>query len=52
MKLLPVSLPLLMGFLKKFMGGKGLDVNGLASLLGDETEEGGGFFAKLKSLFS
>jgi hypothetical protein len=50
MKMLPVVLPLLMGFLKKFMGGKGMDMNGLAGMLGDEG--GGGFFAKLKGLFS
>lgn len=50
MKLLPVVLPLLLGFLKKFMGGKNMDMNGLMGVLGDEG--GGGIFAKIKSLFS
>jgi hypothetical protein len=53
MKLLPVLLPILLGFLKKFMGGKGMDMNGLAGMLSDSggSTEGGGFLAKLKSLF-
>jgi hypothetical protein len=52
MKILPMVLPLLLGFLKKFMGGKGMDMGGLAGLLGGEGEEGGGFLSKLKGLFS
>ena len=43
-------LPLLMGFLKKFMSGKGTDVAGLAGML-EGGDEGGGCFSKLKGLF-
>jgi hypothetical protein len=44
-----VILPLILAGVKKFMGGKNMDVNGLADMLGDT--EGGGFMSKLKGLF-
>lgn len=49
MKMLPLALPLVMGFLKKFTAGKGMDVNGLADMLGDDSE--GGILGKIKGWF-